>query len=260
MLTRIGEEGLPGRTGLMAAPSTSNPVVMICGDDEFSDASAGPADLGPKGAEDSGMDQEVIEAAAGTVDGRSGASPRFGKRSRPCRFGDEVDPDSAIALFLGEDCTSQSAAVTSAARPSCGRTQGIPVGWRPTADLGGQGGQTKDFQTLDKIGTVEVRPPCRREGLGGSHRTRRCGNFERRERRSPTMPSRVEVGRVGPNLRALSNEVEKLLLHLGDRGQVTLREVEVLPLQKMAAGLPLGDAVGDRNLPQARASWTRSRG
>ncbi|HAB16846.1 MAG TPA: DNA polymerase III subunit delta, partial [Verrucomicrobiales bacterium] len=57
------------------------------------------------------------------------------------------------------------------------------------------------------------------------------------------------VTRVGPNLRSLANEVEKLVLYVGDRTEVSLADVQVLtPLQKLAEAFALGEAVGSRDL------------
>ena len=55
--------------------------------------------------------------------------------------------------------------------------------------------------------------------------------------------------RVGPNLRALASEVEKLILYVGDRGEITLEDVQVLTTrQKLAQAFALGEALGERNL------------
>lgn len=57
------------------------------------------------------------------------------------------------------------------------------------------------------------------------------------------------VTRVGPNLRALANEVEKLTLYLGDRAEVTLADVQTMtPAQKLAKAFALGEALGERDL------------
>ncbi|MFO1459219.1 MAG: DNA polymerase III subunit delta [Verrucomicrobiota bacterium] len=237
------------------APSTSSPVVMICGDDEFSVRQRARQIWDQWSAEDSGMDQEVIEAAAGTVDEafRRIALLREALQTLPF-FGGTKRIWFRDCTFLGEDRTSQSAAVTSALTEFADELKAFRWdGVRLLISAGKADKRRTFFKTLDKIGTVEEFGSLADEKDWADRIESEALRQFRAAGKEIADDALAElVGRVGPNLRALSNEVEKLLLHLGDRGQVTLREVEVLtPLQKMAAGFALGDAVGDRNLPRA---------
>jgi DNA polymerase-3 subunit delta len=57
------------------------------------------------------------------------------------------------------------------------------------------------------------------------------------------------VTRVGPNLRALANEVEKLSLYIGARPEVLLADVQTMTTpQKLAKAFALGEALGERDL------------
>jgi DNA polymerase-3 subunit delta len=57
------------------------------------------------------------------------------------------------------------------------------------------------------------------------------------------------VAGVGPNLRQLQQEVEKLKLYTGDRTQIGLDDVEqVSSRQRHARAFALGEALGDRDL------------
>jgi DNA polymerase-3 subunit delta len=59
------------------------------------------------------------------------------------------------------------------------------------------------------------------------------------------------VNRVGPNLRALANEVEKVVLYAGDRREITMADVHLMVTrQKHARAFALGEALGDRDLPK----------
>lgn len=58
--------------------------------------------------------------------------------------------------------------------------------------------------------------------------------------------------RVGPNLRALSNEVEKLVAYCHGRDRVTVQDVEaIVSRQKQAQAFGLGEMLGERNLARA---------
>ena len=59
------------------------------------------------------------------------------------------------------------------------------------------------------------------------------------------------VANVGPNLRQLTSEVEKLALYVGDRAQINVDDVEaIVTRNKQARAFALGDALGDRDLPR----------
>jgi DNA polymerase-3 subunit delta len=59
------------------------------------------------------------------------------------------------------------------------------------------------------------------------------------------------VRNVGPNLRQLSSEVEKLSLFVGKRREIEIADVEaIVTRNKQARAFALGDALGDRDLPR----------
>jgi DNA polymerase III subunit delta len=59
------------------------------------------------------------------------------------------------------------------------------------------------------------------------------------------------VSNVGPNLRQLTSEVEKLALYTGDRPQINVDDVDsIVTRNKQARAFALGDALGDRDLPR----------
>jgi DNA polymerase-3 subunit delta len=59
------------------------------------------------------------------------------------------------------------------------------------------------------------------------------------------------VASVGPNVRQLNNEVEKLALFAGERTEIEVSDVAaVVTRNKQARAFALADALGDRDLPR----------
>ena len=59
------------------------------------------------------------------------------------------------------------------------------------------------------------------------------------------------VSSVGPNLRQLGNELEKLSLYCGSRSNIELADVKAITTrQKQAKAFELAEALGDRDLPR----------
>jgi DNA polymerase-3 subunit delta len=59
------------------------------------------------------------------------------------------------------------------------------------------------------------------------------------------------VNNVGPNLRQLTSEVEKVALYTRDRAQIEVEDVAaIVTRNKQARAFALGDALGDRDLPR----------
>ncbi|MCX6905161.1 MAG: hypothetical protein NTW03_17115 [Verrucomicrobia bacterium] len=60
------------------------------------------------------------------------------------------------------------------------------------------------------------------------------------------------INRVGPNLRQLNTEVEKLGLYVGDRSDIEVADVQIIVTpNKQARAFALADALGNRDLPKA---------
>src|SRR5207253_10736131 len=59
------------------------------------------------------------------------------------------------------------------------------------------------------------------------------------------------INRVGPNVRQLDSEIEKLSLYVGVRKEIEFEDVSsICTRNKMARAFALGDALGDRDLPR----------
>ncbi|MBX3733466.1 MAG: DNA polymerase III subunit delta [Verrucomicrobiae bacterium] len=237
------------------ASGDAGPLVLVCGEDEFPVRQRARAvwDCWCAGA--SGMDQEILDASAGTVDE---ALKRLGKLREALQtlpfFGGPKLVWFRDCTFLGEDRTSQAAAVTAALGDLAEELKAFSWdGVRLLISAGKADKRRSFFKTLAKLGTVEEFAALSDDRDWADRvEAEALRQFKAAGKTVADDALTALVGRVGPNLRALANEVEKLALHAGDRASVSLADVELLvPVQKLAAGFALADAVGDRDLPRA---------
>lgn len=243
----------PSRADGEAAPRW--PVSLICGDDEFSVKQRARALWEAWTAEAGGMDQEVLEATAGTVDE---ALNRLGRLREALQtlpfFGGTKLIWFRDCSFLGEDRTGKSTTVTEALNGLVEEWKGFRwEGVRLLISASKPDKRRTFFKTLEKQASVEFFASLAEDkdwaDRVGSEALRR---FQSAKKTIADDALAELVGRVGPNLRALINEVEKLVIHAGDREEITLADVELLtPLQKLAESFALGEAVGERNLVRA---------
>jgi DNA polymerase-3 subunit delta len=156
--------------------------------------------------------------------------------------------------FLGDDRTASSSAVTDAL---AGLAQELKAfEWtnvRLLISTGKVDRRKVFYKTLEKIARVETFT-----GLSAEDRDW--------EQQAETIARRDLAGRglaisdeavaelvvcVGPNLRQLANEVEKLSLYALGRNSIELGDVEtIVTRQKHARAFALADALGDRDLPR----------
>ncbi len=231
------------------------PVSLICGDDEFSVKQRARTLWNTWTAEAGGMDQEVLEATAGTVDE---ALNRIGRLREALQtlpfFGGTKLIWFRDCSFLGEDRTGKSTTVTEALSGLVEEWKTFPwEGVRLLISAGKPDKRRTFFKTLEKQATVEFFASLAEDKDWADRVGSEALRLLRSAKKAIADEALTElVGRVGPHLRSLNNEVEKLVVHAGDREEITLADVELLtPLQKLAESFALGEAVGERNLIRA---------
>jgi len=231
------------------------PVTLICGDDEFSVKQRARKLWEEWGAGSVGFDYEVIEAGAGSVD-EALQRLRLLRESLQTLpfFGGDKRVWFKDCTFLGEDRTGQSATVTEALVELAEEWKTFR--WESLAVLisAGKPDQRRTFfKTLSKLGTVELFTSLADDkDWADRMESEALRLFKAAGKSIPDDALAELIGRIGPNLRTLANETEKLILHAGERSAITLSDVQVLtPLQKLAEGFALGEAVGERDLVRA---------
>lgn len=237
----------------MAAPASSAPLKLVCGDDEFSVKQRARQLYEQWCAEAGGMDHEVVEAGAGNSEE---ALRRLSKLHEALQtlpfFGGAKVVWFKDCTFLGEDRTASSAAVTAALGSLAETLKTFRWDGVRLLISGGKPDKRRSFfKTIEKTGSVELFAALSADDRDWSARAEsEAMRLVQTGGKSIGAEAVAElVTRVGPNLRALASEVEKLLLYVGDRGEITLDDVQILTTkQKLAQAFALGEALGERNL------------
>lgn len=109
------------------------------------------------------------------------------------------------------------------------------------------------YKTLEKLGSVESFVALSLEDKGWAEQVETAAAKQLRALKKNISDEALAqlVALVGPNLRDLANEVDKLSLYVGDRADIEVTDVAaVVTRQKHARAFALADAVGNRDLPR----------
>ena len=237
------------------AGAKSNPLAMVCGDDDFAVKQRAKQLFQQWSAELGGMDHETIEASVGnggealTVLGKL----REALQTLPFFGGGKV-----VWLrdcnFLGEDRTASSAAVTEALAELADELK--KFSWQTVRLLISAGKVDKRkvfYKTLDKIGSVENFSAWSQDDKDWGDRAEIAARDALRKREKDISdPALGElINRAGSNARQLENEIEKLCVFTDERKKIELADVTAIcSRNKTAKAFALGDALGDRDLPR----------
>jgi DNA polymerase-3 subunit delta len=235
------------------AAASSAPLLLVCGDDDFTVKQKARAYFDQWSAELGGMDHEIVDATAGNS---GDALNRIGRLREALNtlpfFGGAKAVWFRDCNFLGEDRTSASAAVTAELTQLADELKAFRWDGVRLLISGSKPDKRRSFyKTVEKLGSVESFNALSADdkdwaGKAESEALRlfRAGNKDIADNALAEL-----VTRVGPNLRALANEVEKLSLYIGDRPEVLLADVQTMTTpQKLAKAFALGEALGERNL------------
>jgi DNA polymerase-3 subunit delta len=235
------------------AIANSAPLLLICGDDDFTVKQKARAYFDQWSAELGGMDHEIVDASAGNA---GEALNRLGRLREALNtlpfFGGAKVIWFRDCTFLGEDRTSASAAVTEELTRLGDELKAFRWdGVRLLISSSKPDKRRSFYKTVEKLGSVESFNALSADDKdwAGKAEAEALRLFQLGHKDIADNALAELVTRVGPNLRALTNEVEKLSLYVGDRPEVALADVQTMTTpQKLAKAFALGEALGERDL------------
>jgi DNA polymerase-3 subunit delta len=231
------------------------PVVLVWGEDEFTVKQRAKEIYQQWCAELGGLDHEIIDAAVNNSGEalKSIARLREALQTLPF-FGSAKVVWLQNCNFLGDERAASAQAVTESLAEVAQELK--KFSWKDVRLLISAGKVDKRktlYKSLEKIGAIE-----NHAGLSIDDRDW-AGQAEAVAlRQLKALGKRISdealsefVASVGPNVRQLNSEVEKLALFVGDRAGVEVSDVAaVVTRNKQARAFALGDAFGDRDLPR----------
>jgi DNA polymerase-3 subunit delta len=235
--------------------SKPSPLTLVWSDDDFAVKQRARQLYKQWCEEVGGMDHEVIDAAVAN----SGEALRALARLREALqtlpfFGKGKVIWFQNCNFLGDERAAESQVVVAAVTELGEELKAFR--WTDVRLLisAGKVDRRKSFyKTIEKVGVVENPSGLSLQDKGW---TEQAEGFVLQELHARGKEIGEEalgelVSRVGPHLRQLAAEVEKLALYVGTRKEVAVADVKsVVSLGKHARAFALGDALGDRNLPR----------
>jgi DNA polymerase III subunit delta len=239
-----------------AQAATLKPIWLVFGEDDFAVKERAREIFGGWCAEAGDLDQEIIDASVANSGEALSQLNRLldAVQSLPF-FGGVKLVWFKNCNFLGDDRTASSAAVIDRLSALVQEFKSFPsTGLRLLISAGKADRRRIWFKSLEKIATVE-----NPQGLSASERgwEARAESWVQNKlgQLHKTIVSEALaqfVAWVGPDMRQLNSEAEKLALYAGARQRIELKDVEaVVTRQKQARAFALGDALGDRALARA---------
>jgi DNA polymerase-3 subunit delta len=237
-----------------AAPATA-PVLLVCGEDDFNVKQRARQVFQKWSEELGGMDHETVDAQVsnGGEALKSLAKLREALNTLPFFGGGKVVWWQNCS-FLGDDRTAGSQIVTESLADLSADLKTFQ--WQNVRLLisAGKVDKRKTFyKTIEKIGVVESFAALSIEDKDWASQAEDHALKQLRALKKSIDDEALGelVANVGPNLRQLTSEVEKLSLYVGDRAAIGVGDVSaIVTRNKQARAFALGDALGDRDLPR----------
>ena len=237
------------------AARSLSPVALVWGEDEFTVKQRAKEIYQQWCAELGGTDHEIIDAAVNN----SGEALKALRKIREALqtlpfFGSGKVVWFQNCNFLGDERAASAQAVAESLADLAQELK--EFSWENVRLLVSAGKVDKRktlYKTLEKIGTVE-----NHAGLSIDDRDWVSQAEAAAFRQLHSLGKKISgealselVASIGPNVRQLNNEVEKLALYVGARAEIEVSDVTAaVTRNKQARSFALGDALGDRDLPR----------
>ena len=237
-----------------AAAEKATHLLLLSGDDDLAIKQKARHVFDQWCTESGGFDQERINASAANTGEALSALEKLREALQTLPFFGAKVIWFQSCNFLGTDRTSESAAVTESLASLADDLK--KFNWEGvrlliTADSVDK--RKSFYKTISKLGTVE-------ELNGWSIDDRdwadQAESAARQQLRAANKNIEEEalarlVNDAGVNNRYLSNEIEKLVLYVGARPNITIQDIEtIVSRNRQSRAFALADAVGARNLPR----------
>jgi len=202
------------------------------------------------------MDHEVIDATAANA---SEAVRAVGRTIEALQtlpfFGGAKVVWMQNVNFLGEERTSTAQAVVESVAALLDVIKGMRWDSVRLVISAGKVDRRKAFyKALEKIGEVEAHVGLSLDDRDWVSKAEMIVRSKLKEtERTMTEEALADlIEAVGPNVRVLANEIEKLSVYRADGGRIDAKDVEaIVPRQRQAKAFALAEAVGERDLPKA---------
>jgi DNA polymerase-3 subunit delta len=239
----------------MPAAKSASPLALICGDDEFAVKKRASEIFQAWSKEAGGMDHEIIDAAVSNSGDALNAIAKLREALQTLPFfGSAKVVWLRDCTFLGEERAASAQAVMDTLAELAGELKNFKwQGVQLLISAGKVDRRKTFFKTLEKIGTVENFEALSADDKDWAERMEMAARAAVREHKKEISEEALAelVARVGPNARQLDNEIEKLALFTGNRGNIEFDDVAAIcSRNKTARAFALGDALGDRDLPR----------
>jgi len=230
-------------------------LVLVCGEDEFAVKQRARQLYQQWTNEIGGSDHEILD---GNV-ANSGEALKVLARLREALqtlpfFGSGKVIWLKNCTFLGDERAASAQAVADALSDLAQELK--EFAWRDVRLLlnAGKVDRRKVFyKTLDKLGSVETLVGWSVDDRDWADQAEAWARKALRARKKEISEEALAelVNRAGATTRQLDNEIEKLALYTGDRGEIHLDDVlAICTRSKTARAFALADALGDRDLPR----------
>ena len=236
-----------------AKPSSS--VRLVFGEDEFAVKQRARQIFREWTEASSGMDQEIIDAAAANSGEALKALARLREALQTLPFfGTGKVVWFQNCNFLGDERTAGASAVTETLADLAQEWK--EFSWQGVRLLISAAKVDKRkvlFKTIDKIGAVESFEAWSMDDRDWADRAEAWALKGIRARKKEISDEALAelISRVGANARQLEGEIEKLTLYVGDQATIEVEDVAAICARnKSARAFALGDALGDRDLPR----------
>jgi DNA polymerase-3 subunit delta len=230
-----------------------SPLIFIYGEDEYSVKELSQELFDHWRARFGETDAEVIEAGASNSQEALKALDRMEGALRTLPFfGGAKLVWLKNCSFLGEDRVSGGADVTQRLAEVAEMLKSFQwTGVRLLISAGKVDTRRVFFKALSKIAALQEFKAISIKDRGWERQVEQWILREVKERGKKIDPRALNtlVLFVGPNLRQMDTELEKLCLYIGDGASITEEDVLALvPQNKQSKSFALADAIGERNL------------